>query len=66
MKYSGGYSSHSPLNNIPAPRAGITMFSVKTATSGVANRFYQHSVQIAQSIATYIILNSMSVFGASV
>ena len=36
------------------------------ATSGVANRFLQHGLQIAQSIVTYIILSSMSVFGANV
>jgi len=65
-KYSSRYSSHSPLNNIPAPRAGITTFSVQMATSGVANRFYQHRLQIAQSIVTYIITSDMSVFGASV
>jgi len=35
MKYSGGYSSLSPLNSIPAPRAGITTFWVQMATSGV-------------------------------
>jgi len=34
-----GYSSHLPLNNIPAPRAGITTFSVQMVTSGVANQF---------------------------
>jgi hypothetical protein len=36
------------------------------ATSGVANRFKQHSLQIIQNIATYIISNGMSVFGVSV
>jgi len=66
MKYSGGYSSLSPLRTIPAPRAGITMFSVQMATSGVANRFQQHGLQIALSIATYIISSGMSGFGASV
>jgi hypothetical protein len=66
MKYSGGYSSHSHLNNIPAPRAGNTTFSVRMATSGVGNRLYQHGLQISQSIATYIISSGMSVFGASV
>jgi hypothetical protein len=34
-----GYSSLSLSNSIPAPRAGITMFSVQIATSGFANRF---------------------------
>jgi len=38
-KYSGGYSSHSPVNNIPSPGAGITIFSVQMATSQVANQF---------------------------
>jgi hypothetical protein len=42
------------------------MFSVQMATSGVANRFYHHDLQIALSIATYIISSGMSVFGASV
>jgi len=36
------------------------------ATSGVANRFWQHGLQKAQSIATYIMLSGMSVFGAIV
>jgi hypothetical protein len=36
------------------------------ATSGIANRFYQHGLQIALSIVTYIILSGMSVLGASV
>jgi len=35
-------------------------------TSGVGNRFYQHSLQIALSIATYIISSGMSVLGGSV
>jgi len=35
-------------------------------TSGVANWFQQHGLQIALSRATYIILSSMSVSGASV
>jgi hypothetical protein len=42
------------------------MFPVQMATSGDANRFQQHGLQIALSIATYIISNGMSVFGASV
>ena len=42
------------------------MFSVQMTTSGVANRFQQHGLPIALSKATYIILSSMSVFGASV
>ena len=66
IKYSGRYSSQSPLNIIPTPRAGITMFSVQMATLGVANWLYQHGLQIALSIATYIILSGMSAFGASV
>jgi len=66
MKYASGYSSLSPLSTIPAPRAGITTFSVQMAISGVANRFSQHGLQIALSIATYIISSGMSVFGASV
>jgi hypothetical protein len=66
MKYFGKFSSHSPLNNIPAPRAGITTFSVQMATSGVGNRFYKHGMQITLSIATYIILSDMSVFGGNV
>jgi hypothetical protein len=36
------------------------------ATSGVANRGQQHSLQIVQSIATYIISSDMSVFGVTV
>jgi hypothetical protein len=54
------------FNNIPALRAGITTFSVQMATSGVTNQFYQHGLQIAESVATYIILSDMSVFVASV
>ena len=59
-KYSGGYSSLSPVNKIPAPRAGITTFSVQKATSGVGNRCYQHGLQIAQSIVTNISSSGMS------
>jgi len=66
MKYFGGYSSLSPLNKIPALRVGITTFSEQMATSGVGNRFSQHGLQIAQSIATYIISSGMSVYGVSV
>jgi len=65
-KYSGGYSSHSPLNKIPALGAGTTTFSVQMASSAVANRFQQHGLQIVQSIATYIISSGMSALGASV
>ena len=65
-KYSRGYSSHSPLNNIPAPGAVSTTFSVQMATSGVANRFQQHGLQIALSIATCISSSGMSVSGTSV
>jgi len=36
------------------------------ATSGVAIRFQQHGLQIAQSIVTYSIWSGMSVFGASI
>jgi hypothetical protein len=36
------------------------------ATSGVVNLFQQLELQIALSIATYIISSAMSVFGASV
>jgi len=36
-KYSGGYSSLSPWNKIPALRAGIRTFSVQMETSGIAN-----------------------------
>jgi hypothetical protein len=36
------------------------------ATSGVANQFELYGLQIALSIATYIISSGMSVFGASV
>jgi len=36
------------------------------AKSGVANWFEQHGIQITQSMATYIISSSMSVFGVSV
>ena len=35
-------------------------------TSGIANRFWQHGFQITLSIATYIILSGMSVYGVSV
>jgi len=66
MRYSGSNSSHSPLNKIPALGAAIRTFSVQMATSGVANRFWQHGLQIVHSIATYIISIGMSVFGASV
>jgi hypothetical protein len=66
MKYSSWYSSLSPLNKIPTPRAGITTFSVQMATSGIANHFKQHGLQIDLSIATYIISSGMSVFVSSV
>ena len=66
MRYSSGYSTLSPLNKIPASKAGITMFSPQMATSGVANGFQQHGLQSALSIATYIISSDMSVFGVSV
>jgi len=66
IKYFGGYSSHWPLNKIPVLRAGIRMFSVHMATSGVANQFQQYGLQIAHSIVTNIISRGMSVFGASV
>ena len=66
MKDSGGYSSLSSLNKISALRGGITTFSVQMATSGIANRFGQHGLQIAQCIGTYIISSGMSDFGASV
>jgi len=36
------------------------------ATSGISNQFYRHGLQIALSIATYIILSGRSVLGASV
>jgi hypothetical protein len=36
------------------------------ATAGIANRFQQHGLQNAQSIATYIISSGMSAFGATV
>jgi hypothetical protein len=36
------------------------------ATSGVPNQFCQHELQIAMSIATYIISSGMSVFRAIV
>jgi len=65
-RYSGEYSNNSPLNNIPAPRAGITTFSVLMAASCIANRVQQHGLQIAVSILTYIISSSMSVFGVTV
>jgi hypothetical protein len=42
------------------------MFSVQMASSGVANGFEQHPLQIGLNITTYIILSIMSVFGASV
>jgi hypothetical protein len=51
---------------MPAVGAGITRFSVQMANPGVANWFWQHRLQIVQSIATYIISSGMSVFGANV
>jgi hypothetical protein len=42
------------------------MFTVQMATAGVANQFSHHGLQIAQSIATYIISRGMSVFYVSV
>ena len=42
------------------------MFPVQMATSGIHNRFWQHGLQIAERIVTYVILSDMSVFGASV
>jgi len=65
-KYSGRYSSLTPVNKIPGPRAGIITVSGQMATSGVVNRFLQHRLQMAMGVATYIISSSMSVFGASV
>ena len=62
---SSGCSILAPLNNIPAPRAGSTKFSVPMATLGIANWFWQHRLQIALSVATYIISSSMCVFGPS-
>jgi len=44
----------------------MTTFSVQTATSGVAKQILLHGLQIALSIATYIILSDMSGFGARV
>ena len=60
------YSRLASLNTIPALGAVITTFSMEMATSGVPIQFQVHGLQIAQSIATYIISSSMSVFGASV
>jgi len=65
-KYSGRSSSLLPLNTIPMPRVGITMFSGQKVTSGIVNRIEQHGLQIAHNIATFIILSSMSIFGASI
>jgi len=39
---------------------------MQMATSGIANWFSQHGLQIALSKATYIISSGMSVFGATV
>jgi len=66
MMYTGTYSTLSPLNNIPTPSVAITMFSVQMVTSGIANWFKQHGLQMALSPVTYIISSGMSVFGASV
>jgi len=41
-------------------------FSVRMGTWGIAIQFKQHGLQIALSLATYIILSSMTVFVASV
>jgi len=65
-RYSGGYSSLPPVNTLPAPRAGITQFPLRIATSGVANRFWRHGTQSAQSIVTYTISSGMPVYGANV
>ena len=64
-RYSGGYSTLSPWNKIPALRVGITTFSVQMATCGVANRLGQHGMQRAVRKATYIISSNMCVFRAS-
>jgi len=64
MKYSGGYPSLSPVNITPALRAGIKQFSVQMATSGIANQFLRHGLQIAQCIVTYIMSSGMFVSGA--
>jgi hypothetical protein len=66
MRYCTKYSNLSSLIKIPAPRAGIIMFSVHMANSPIANQFQQHGWQIARSIGTYIISSDMSVFGVSV
>jgi hypothetical protein len=42
------------------------MFSAQMATAGVAIRIYQHGLQMARSIATYLISSEMSVSGATV
>jgi len=65
-KHSGWYSSLWPSNTLPVPRAGKTTFSVQIATSGIANQFWMHCLQIAQSIVTYIISSGMPIFGDSV
>jgi len=54
------------LKQNPSTGAGITTHSVQMATSGFANRFQQQGLQIAQSLAIYIILSGMTVFGVSV
>ena len=66
MQYSSGNSNLSPVNKLPAPRAGIIMFSVQMETSGIANWFQQHGLQNALRIATYVISCGMSVLDASV
>jgi len=65
-KYCGGYSSLSPSNQIPEQWVGITTFSVQMATWDVTNWFWQHGLQIAHHIATYIISSGISVSDASV
>ena len=62
----GRYSSLSPSNKIPVPRASIKMFSLTMASPGVALRIYQQGFQVALSIATYIISRGRSVLCASI
>ena len=66
MWYFPGYSSVSPLSEIPMPRAGFTMVSVQMATPGVANQFQQHGLKSALGIVFNIISSGMFVLRASV
>jgi hypothetical protein len=63
MEYSTMNSSLTSLNKVPTPKTGIAMFPKLMVTGDIANRFKNHGLPIALSIATYSISCGMSVYG---